>query len=330
MPTTKLTQLVLESFAKRLGKRTVLPFDEYVDFALYEEQIGYYSTAKNRVGRSDQTDFFTSSSFGDLWGDLIVDACVEILDGENLHDYTFVEIAAEPEKFVLSGNDHPFGKTQVIRLGDPFQIPSPAVVYSNEWLDAQVFKRFRFDPQNKEWMEMGVRLENGLFLEAAMDSVSSQAHSFPTEYANPYELDWPSGSIEALESLCSKNWSGLFLTFDYGLDQETLLKERPQGTARSYFRHEMGTDLLSNLGEQDITCHLCWDELIGILEKTQFNPSALVSQESFFMHHASRKIQEILSQSSALPTSKTQALKELIHPLHMGNKFQALWGLRKE
>ncbi len=56
MPTTKHTQLVLDAFARRLGKRSVMPFDEYVEFALYDKQTGYYASPKTRVGRSAQSD----------------------------------------------------------------------------------------------------------------------------------------------------------------------------------------------------------------------------------------------------------------------------------
>ena len=92
----------------------------------------------------------------------------------------------------------------------------------------------------------------------------------------------------------------------------------------------MGTDLLSRVGEQDLTCHLCWDELSAVLENSEFTHPQLVSQESFLMNHAGDKIKEFLTSDSGGPTSKTQILKELIHPLHMGNKFQALWALRAD
>ena len=331
MPTTKHTKVVLDAFARRLGKRSAMPFDEYVEFALYDPQTGYYATNQDRVGRSAQSDFLTSSSFGRIWGELILNACGHILQGENLNRYTFVEIAAEPGQFVLSEVNHPFHQTKIIRLGDPLDIPSPAIVYSNEWLDAQAFKRFFFNPEDGKWQETGVTLENGSFRETPVaSSLSSPALGFPEEYTQPYLIDWPSGSIDTLERLCAQKWSGLFLTFDYGLGKEILLKERPLGTARSYHRHKMGSDLLSKVGEQDLTCHLCWDELVAVLENSEFTQPQLVSQESFLMNHASDKIKEFLSAYSGGPTSKTQVLKELIHPLHMGNKFQALWALRAD
>ena len=74
MPTTNQKDNVILAFGKRLRNRGVMPFDEFIDFALYDEEIGYYTSQKQRVGRSESTDFFTSSSYGTLWGELIVDA----------------------------------------------------------------------------------------------------------------------------------------------------------------------------------------------------------------------------------------------------------------
>ena len=113
------------------------------------------------------------------------------------------------------------------------------------------------------------------------------------------------------------------------MDSKRNFTQDALGTARSYHRHKMGTDL-SRVGEQDLTCHLCWDDLVAVLENSEFSHPKLVSQESFLMNHSSDKIKEFISEDSGLPNSKTQVLKELIHPLHMGNKFQTLWALRSE
>lgn len=333
MPTTNQNDNVIIAFAKRLRNREVMPFDEFIDFALYDEEIGYYSSLKKRVGRSENTDFYTSSSFGSLWGELIVDACKTILQKETLAHFTFVEIAAEPGQSILEGVRHPFEKSQVIRLGEDIEIPSPAIVYSNEWLDAQPFKRFRFCSEDRIWRELGVSLEIDSFQEKTLDaSLTSPItkRKFPEDYSGTYDIDWPSGSIEILDNLCKQPWKGLFLTFDYGLNKQVLLKERPLGTARSYYRHKLEENLLARTGEQDITCHICWDELQTILNLRKFKPSILSSQESFLMNHASGKIQEIFSKKSQNQADpRMQTLKEIIHPVHMGTKFQALWGIRE-
>ena len=73
-----------------------------------------------------------------------------------------------------------------------------------------------------------------------------------------------------------------------------------------YHRHKMGSDLLSKVGEQDLTCHLCWDDLVAVLENSEFSHPKLVSQESFLMNHSSDKIKEFISEDSGLPNSKTK------------------------
>lgn len=332
MPTSKQQEKVIQAFANLLQSRSGIPFDEFITFALYDPEFGYYTKERERVGRDEKKDFFTSSSLGSIWGELIVDACQKILGKKKVSEYSFVEIAAEPGHSILNKVSHPFADTKIIRYGNPQDIPEQAIVYSNEWLDAQPFKRFRFDPQEKIWQEIGVTIENGRLKETEIDSsapTENRKMLLPSNSARPYQVDWPSGSIDELNHLCSKKWSGLFLTFDYGLPKITLLKERPQGTARTYKRHRMGTDLLSDIGDQDITCHLCWDDLAQTLEKWGFNSPKLASQESFLMNNAGTKIEEILTRSSKGPTSRIQVLKEIIHPLHMGNKFQALWGVRE-
>ena len=130
---------------KTPGEAQCDALDEYVEFALYDGQTGYYATNQERVGRSAQSDFLTSSSFGGIWGELILNACGHILQDENLNLYTFVEIAAEPDHLVLlksiTRSIKPKSFAWETRL-----IFSPAIVYSNEWLDAQAFKRFLFNP----------------------------------------------------------------------------------------------------------------------------------------------------------------------------------------
>lgn len=311
---------------EQLGDRTAMPMDEFVDLALYHHSYGYYSKNKKRVGQEEGTDFYTSNTMGTVWGELVVDACTQILGVKYLDKYTFVEIAAEPGCSVLDEVDHPFNSSISIRLGDPFEIPELAIVFSNEWLDAQPFKRFRFVASEKKWREIGVCYREGKLTEYKMSEANNIL--FPEENLDGYTIDWPTGSIRAINSLLAQQWNGLFLTFDYGLSKSVLLNERPDGTARAYHEHQVHGDLFANPGEQDLTCHLCWDELTDSLKKNLFEEIGLQNQESFFMKYAQTKIRDLIEQANNPLDSKVQKLKELIHPQHFGSKFQVLWGKR--
>jgi SAM-dependent MidA family methyltransferase len=315
-----------QAFIKQLDKRTAMPLDEFVQIALYHPVLGYYSLKEERVGKNNKTDFYTSNSIGAPWGEMIVEASSKILNHANLKEYTFVEIAAEPNCSILDSFDHPFDSTLTLRLNDPFKVPPKSIVFSNEWLDAQPFKRFRFDSKTQKWNEIGVSLIEGEFKESELST--NHPFSFPTDVTDQYTIDWSTGANHCLNELVSKKWKGLFLTFDYGLSKQILFKERPNGTARSYSKHKMNADLFSCLGQKDLTCHLCWDELTNCLTKGGFEKINLQTQESFFMHHSQNSIKKILSGSGDLTNIKLQKLKELIHPQFFGSKFQALWGVR--
>ena len=323
---TKDQSNIEQVLREQLCERTAMPMDEFVELTLYHHSYGYYSSNKKRVGKEEGTDFYTSNTLGPVWGELIVDACTQILGVNNLDKYTFVEIAAEPDCSVLDNVNHPFSSSISIRLHDPFEIPDLAIVFSNEWLDAQPFKRFRFDASGKKWREIGVCYKEGKLTEHEMSEASNSL--FPDENLDGYTIDWPTGSVRAVNSLLARQWNGLFLTFDYGLSKRVLLNERPDGTARAYYKHQINGDLFANPGKQDLTCHLCWDELTDCLKKNLFYEIGLQNQESFFMKYAQKKIRNLIEQANNPLDSKLQKLKELIHPQHFGSKFQALWGKR--
>jgi len=312
-----------------LKGRDCMPFDEFMNWALYDQHIGYYQKVKQRVGKQEKSDFYTSTSLVSTWGELIIESSQRLLGEQLSEEFVFVEIGAEPNSGILDGLDHPFAGYQIIRLGDEVDIPKQAVVYSNEWLDAQPFKRFKFDPQESQWMERSVGLEGERLIEIQKRTSIPLLKNFPYQSFSTYYLDWPSGSISALNELIQqRNWKGVFLTFDYGLDAHTLLNDRPEGTARAYFQHKMEKNLLLNPGNQDLTCHLCWDPLEEALHQADFKNITLTTQESFLMNHAAARIKKIFEERSTSLNPKILALRELLHPAHLGHGMQALSAVR--
>jgi SAM-dependent MidA family methyltransferase len=329
MLSTTISEECAVSLRRWSNNLDFIPFDEFVSWALYDKEIGYYQQRKTRVGKSPQADFFTSTSFRKIWLELVIESCTRLLFPESPASYHFVEIAAEPGESILSNGSHPFKSSNVIRLGNEFEIPSQAIVYSNEWLDSQPFKRFSYSSEKQGWQEHGVYLEDINLYEVkstlAVDSKVLPFQSIPS--SDGYVVDWPTQARESLSKLLSQSgWKGLFLTFDYGLTREELLTLRPFGTARTYYKHNLGTELLNQPGSQDITCHLCWDEIIETMESFGFAKIKLSSQESFMMNYASKVIKNCVNSGN---TKEINQIKELIHPQYMGLKFQSLYGIRE-
>ena len=304
-----------------------LTYAEFVDAALYDCEHGYYTKSKSRVGKDTETDFYTSYSLGPLFGKLVTEACINLLGEAEASEYNFVEIAAEPEEGILQGIQHPFSKVRILRLGDPIEIDGPAIVFANEWLDAQPFNRIRF--REGSWRELGVKSEGTRFEETELPKVSPTAQNYlkrlPNSYSEGYKIDLPTGAESALLDIMTQPWHGLFLTLDYGKTLAELLEICPEGTARAYYRHQQSEELLSRPGEQDLTCHLCWDWIEDILKKQNFFNTRLLRQESLFMRYSQETIRSVTESNNSEDKGR---LKELLHPAYLGLKFQALYGHR--
>ncbi len=304
-----------------------LRFDRYVEQALYHPEFGYYRRPAQRVGRSEDSDFYTASSIDRLFGPLLIEACRSLLPCPPA-DCSFIEVGAESNRGVLDGIEHPFAELQTLGYGEAFTgCERPCVLFSNELFDAQPFRRFHF--RDGSWLEAFVDWDGDQLTEQSKPVESSDALPFPAYTpAEPYTLDWPQRAAELCAQLLQQDWQGLWICMDYGLDREVLLHERPQGTARSYSRHRQSNALLERPGEVDLTCHICWNTLEDLLVQNGFKQVGRQSQEAFFMHHSTTLIQQILTTNPGQFSQDRQSLKELLHPSHLGSRFQALSGLR--
>jgi SAM-dependent MidA family methyltransferase len=308
--------------------------------ALYHPELGYYRRDRLRVGRDRAADFYTATSLGPLFGQLVAASCAKLLHDANLDPaaHTFVEIGAEPSGGILAAMpDHPFAATRTLRVGDPLTLTGPCVVFSNELFDAQPVRRFI--RRASAWHEMGVTLApacDSLFETDIGPAAPDFLASLPPLATTPegYRFDAPLAAADLARSLAAQPWQGLFVAFDYGKSFAELGHSSPAGTARAYHQHTQSNDLLARPGEQDLTVHICWDWLASALAPhcPATRPPELLSQESFFVHHAGDFIGATLARESAASPSAVspakRALMHLLHPGQMGQKFQVLFALK--
>jgi SAM-dependent MidA family methyltransferase len=308
-----------------------ISYRDYIEMALYTEDLGYYTLPSERVGRSTRHDFYTAESLGPVFARLVVSAAEDLIPGK-ADTYCFIEIAAEPQSSLLGHlNIHPFASERVIRQGEPIRVEGSVVLFANEWLDALPFHRLIF--RNGAWRERGVGLDRDgqlteVLLDALTPKVAAVAGRLPPQIEDGYELDLPLEAEIALADLLTQDWNGLILLFDYGRTWTSLLQDHPSGTARTYKEHAQGNDLLESPGVRDITCDICWTPLMTQMEAAGLLPVTLESQESFLVQRAQRAAEAIVSGNAGLFSPERQTLMELIHPANMGQRFQVLWGLR--
>ncbi len=303
-----------------------MSFAQFMDLALYHPEVGYYRHDRERVGYGRGTDFYTASTSGPLFGELVAAACSSLLqtNGRDPAAHTFVEIGAERNRGVLAGVAHPFGASRTFQIGESIELTGDCVVFSNELLDAQPCNRTVF--RDGQWWQLGVRLEGDALVEVELGATTLP--DTPADIPDGYHFDRAEAAVVLTEKLVAAAWRGLFIAFDYGKTLGQLLEETPAGTARAYFRHTQSNALLANPGEQDLTCHVCWDWLESALTRHGFAQLALVSQESFFIRNAGDFIATVSAAEAARFSRRKLALLQLLHPAHLGQKFQVLHAFR--
>jgi SAM-dependent MidA family methyltransferase len=317
---------MMAALRRRALGREALSFEEFMDVALYEPGIGYYRKPGPRIGYGPGTDFLTASASAPLFGKLVVAACVQILGARDpgLHD--FVELGAEGGKGILDGVAHPFRSVRLVGAGEPIEIKGACVVFSNELFDAQPFRRFRMG--DSTWRELGVSVASDHLEEVILDSPVSAEIGLPEDAPVGYGIDAPLAAGTLAKAIAVQPWHGLFLTFDYGKMWEEIATATPQGTARAFRNHAQGNDLLAYPGDQDLTCHVCWDWIGGALASAGFSEWCVESQEAFFVRHAAAFMETVTASEAGRLSRDKLSLLQLLHPANMGQKFQALWALR--
>src|ERR1019366_7035905 len=114
VPRPAVSREFRELFRRHTDASGAMSFARFMELALYDPAVGYYRRDRPRVGTAPGTDFFTASSSGPVFGELIVTACVTLLGGRDPRAYTFVEIGAEHGGGVLAGITHPFGAVRTV------------------------------------------------------------------------------------------------------------------------------------------------------------------------------------------------------------------------
>jgi SAM-dependent MidA family methyltransferase len=317
---------ILQALRTRAKGMPSIDFSEFMDVALYDPELGYYRKDNPRIGYGPGTDFLTATTSAPVFGKMVVAACVKLLAPRDPSGFEFIEIGAERGVSILNGLPHPFRSGRSIGVGEPIRIEGPSIVFSNELFDAQPFRRFRFS--SGRWCELGVKLGNDGLREEEGFYRRALPPELPPAAEEGYVIDAPLAATALAHKIAVQPWTGLFLAFDYGKSWEEIAHGTPAGTARAYRHHVQSNDLLAFPGEQDLTCHVCWDWIMDSLAESGFVHPRVESQEAFLARHAGAFIEAFTAAEAGRVSRDKLSLLQLLHPAHMGQRFQVLWALR--
>ncbi len=215
------------------------------------------------------------------------------------------------------------------------------VMFSNELIDAFPVARLRWSSGSRQWFEVGVKASAAgwqwTLLPPNASRVAALLGSAGLEVPPELGALLPDGFTLDLAEGAGRWWAeaaaalehGKLMTIDYGGSAESLLHpSRAGGTLRAYRRHRPGTDPLADPGEQDLTSHVNFSELIRAGEAAGLESEPMQSQGQFLHAIASRRWAGTETHPDRdpvpIPPAEIRQFQTLTHPEHLGRRFQVL------
>jgi SAM-dependent MidA family methyltransferase len=327
--------------------------------ALYCPVYGFYEKEEDRIGRNG--DFYTSVSVGNLFGELLafqfaewLPECqsetrpVQIVEagahrGDLARDiliwlrdnrpelfqslqYVIIEPSAVRQKSqnaILAE----FGqKVSWVPRNTQHAIRFRGIIFSNELLDAMPVRRFGWDAKKSAWFEWGVTLNHGKFAWTSLEVMTPPIETNKALLAvlpNGFTFEKCPEAVAWWQNAALTLERGRLMTIDYGMTtDELILPERTGGTLRAYYRHHTTSDLLANPGEQDLTAHVNFSEVIATGEANGLKTERFETQAQFLTQIVSRITDQQGSEQWLTP--RARQFQSLTHPEHLGRSFRVL------
>lgn len=353
--------------AQAMASGGALPFDRFMELALYAPGLGYYVAGARKFGRGG--DFVTAPAISPLFGLCLARQCCEVLAALGGGDILELgagagDLAADLLDGLKAAVCLP-GRYLILEPGpelrerqrDLLQVRHPdlmdriqwlddlppgfaGVLVANEVLDALPVHRFQVreegavaeilvKPRGAGWEEVGAEpLSPGLT--EAVHALWAQGLAQKPGYASEINLrlgPW----IQALAASMAR---GLLLLIDYGYDRADYYRpERGMGTLMCHYRHQAHGDPYVHLGLQDITAHVDFSAAASAGRVAGLAIAGFSTQAHFLIALGLDSL--LAERMSGDPDTADGELKwllgakQLVMPSAMGERFRVL-GLAKD
>lgn len=336
----------LEAIAASQG---YVAFDDYMAAALYTKDVGYYCRGQSPIGA--EGDFVTAPAISPFLADCLSrhvltqaeqrnasvsvlecgpgrgDLAAQLLSGEAasvIKDYHLIEISPALQSTQKARLDKL--STPPCYWHAPGKLPalSHAVVIANELWDAFPVKRFRWTGSTFE--EQFVRLE-AQQCHPYWDTPTPELATFLTNHG---PTDLPTG----YESECCLSYDTWFhdlskaldtvylIGLDYGfLAHEFYHADRREGTLAAHHQHRVHFDPWVHIGEQDLTAHVNFTDLIRAAEAHGFTVRDYQDQANFLLNSG---LLSAFEEGVPITPAVSQQLQTLLSPSEMGALFKVV------
>jgi SAM-dependent MidA family methyltransferase len=354
--TELLNQKILAEISSKGGW---IPFSRYMEMALYEPGMGYYSAGAHKLGAGG--DFTTAPELSPLFGSAIVSTLLPILEGlqsqglptqilefgagtgklaesilTRLNDlgfsldrYDIIEIspdlAQRQEERLRNLTEKLNLSTQCSWLNS---LPSDfkGIILGNEVIDAIPCDAIIY--QNGFWYWYGVAVNDGKATWSVGKPVEQSL--LPNallvgDFSEGYVTELHAQANAWMQHIAKQMEAGLFLTFDYGFpENEYYHGQRLEGTLMAHHRHHAIQDPFYLPGLCDLTTHVEWSQIARSALKEVVDDVYLSNQAGYLLDAGigdiALEIGDPGNPETFLPISNS--LQKLLSEAEMGELFK--------
>ncbi len=358
---TEHTALLYQKMAAEIASGSgQIPFSRYMEMALYEPGMGYYSAGAHKLGIGG--DFTTAPELSPLFGAAIVSTLLPVLEAlkakglptqilefgagtgklaqsilKRLHDlgfaldrYQIIEISpdlTQRQQKRLEGISAELGLTTECQWLSALPEQFKGIMIANEVIDAIPCDAIVY--QDGFWHWQNVCLHEGQLTWQTGAPVPQDLLPEPLRvgsYSEGYVSELHLQANSWLRQIAKQLDMGLFLTFDYGFpESEYYHPQRIEGTLMAHHRHHAIQDPFYLPGLCDITTHVEWSQIARNALDENADDVYLTNQAAYLLDAG---IGEIALESADpsnpevfLPISNT--LQKLLSEAEMGELFKA-------
>jgi SAM-dependent MidA family methyltransferase len=333
-----------------------LSFDAYMQIALYEPGLGYYSAGAHKLGVGG--DFTTAPEISPLFGGCLAAHCDEVLqalgggqvleigagtgrlafdllsalhlDGQLPEKYLILEISADlrqrQQQLIAT---LPAQMAQRVQwLDHPPQVPWRGALIANEVIDALPVQRFV--RRAGRWQALGVAVnEQGAFEWRVQPADSTllaciEALQLPADMPEAFESEICTSLEPWLREVTATMEQGVALFVDYGLPRrEYYSAARDHGTLRCHYRQRAHDDPFARPGLQDITAWVDFTRVAEAADASGLDVLGYGTQAGLLLGLGIESLVAAAPDESARIRRASEA-RQLLMPTEMGETFKAI------
>ncbi len=297
---------------------------------LYHPQLGYYSSAKPRIG--SEGDFYTASDLDPVFGKLIARYLEKLATG--FDEFTIVEIGAGKGALARDILAHRRFRYQILERSSAMRSHQQSILagFGVEWIDELPSNLTGCILSNEFFDALPVQRfvgRTGGVKEIFVDENLNEVEAAPT-VAVDFELgegqiaDVSFDACLWIRRIAAALSRGFHMAVDYGYFRAEFFAQS-RGTLMCYWRHQAHENPYVHIGEQDITAHVNFTDLIEEGAASGLRLLSMSSQKDFLIDLGIlEEMQKLAYAGDAESMQRLLRTKNLIVPDRMGSRFKVL------